>query len=597
MQAGQAADAAGAMQQALVILGAAALVIPLFHRLRLSPVLGFMLVGLVLGPSGLGAWQASHPWLAWISLGGAEQIDAVAELGVVMLLFMIGLEMSLERLRVLRRLALRIGVGQLVLSAAGIAGAARLAGIGVAPAVVAGLALAMSSTAVVVQVLGAEGRLGGSVGRAALAVLLLQDLAVLPVMVALDLLGPKAGPAGPGLPLAIGEALAAVLLLVALGRLVLRPLFRWVARTGSTDLFMAACLLVVLATGLATRAAGLSMAMGALIAGLLLAGTEYRRQIEVTLDPFKGLLVGVFLIAVGLRLDLALVAAHPVAVLGGSALLVAGKAILVAGLGRCAGMERSAAARTGLLLGPGGEFSFVVLGVAVSEHVLDPDPARLLYAVTALTMASVPLQSWLGRRLFPARTTPPDPALLAPEAGDAERRVILAGFGRVGETVAGLLETHKLDYLALDTGVAAVTRARDAGRPVYYGDATQPELLRRVGLGRARALVVTLNDGAAAERTIVAARSLNPTLLIVARARDAGHAARLYGLGATDAVPETIEASLQLAESVLVDLQVPMGPVLVSIHERRAAFQAEIRAAAPGAEPRLAAGRRRGVER
>ena len=376
--------------------------------------------------------------------------------------------------------------------------------------------------------------------------------------------------------------------LVLLGRLGLRPLFRDVARTGSPELFMAACLLVVLGTAAAAAAAGLSMALGALIAGLLLAETEYRRQIEVTVEPFKGLLLGLFLISIGMSLDLARVLAQPFAVLGAAVGLVALKAAVVAGLARGFGLRWTVGGPAGLLLAPGGEFSFVILGLAGSLGLVEPDLAGFAFILAALTMAAIPLLSALGTRLAGRRPAPVATDLLppGPAEGAGAARVIIAGFGRVGRTVAALLDAHGMAYVALDNDAERVAAQRRAGRPVYYGDTARIELLRRVGLAEARALVITIDHRDLSDALVAAARAERPDLLIVVRARDGQHAAQLYALGASDAVPETIEASLQLSEAVLVDLGVPMGPVIASIHEQRARFQAEIRAEVPGASVR-----------
>jgi CPA2 family monovalent cation:H+ antiporter-2 len=590
MSAAIEAASHGAMREAVIILGAAAVVIPLFHRIKVSPILGFMLVGLLVGPFGLGALAGRLPVLAWFTITDQEAIAPVAELGVVLLLFMIGLELSFERILVMRRLVFGFGSLQVLLCTAAITGLAVLAGAAPKQAVVLGLALAMSSTAVVAQVLAEEKRMTSLVGRASFAVLLFQDLAVVPVMFALNLLGGDEAQGPMALGLVVGQALAAIVGLVVLGRLVLRPLFRGVARTNSPELFMAACLLVVLATGMAAEMAGLSMALGALIAGLLLAETEYRRQIEVTVEPFKGLLLGVFLISVGLNLDIGRVLAHPVAIIGAAVALVALKAAIIAGLGRAFRLRTAVAGPAGLLLGAGGEFGFIILGLGGTLGIIEPEAAGFAYILAALTMAAIPLLSVLGTVAFPAKPVAIDPALLPPEAGDGGHDappVIIAGFGRFGQTVGALLDTHKVGYIALDLDARRVARARREGRPVYYGDMSQAALLHRVGLDAARALVVTVEDRAMADGIVREARAARPDLLIIVRARDAPHAAQLYALGASDAVPETVEASLQLAEAVLVDLGVPMGPVLVSIHEKRAEFQAEIKARAPDAEVRL----------
>jgi CPA2 family monovalent cation:H+ antiporter-2 len=361
----------------------------------------------------------------------------------------------------------------------------------------------------------------------------------------------------------------------------LRPLFRSVARTQSPELFMAACLLVILATGVATAAAGLSMAMGALIAGLLLAETEFRRQIEVTIEPFKGLLIGVFLISVGMSLPLPSLLADPLPLLAGAAVLVLAKLAVLLPLTRLFGLRWSSGVQVALLLAPGGEFGFVILGLALTSGLLPAGLTGQALSVAAITMGLIPLLSRLGRTAARRYAPPVDPALARPAPfGDAPH-VIIAGFGRVGETVAILLEMHKIPYIAIDNNADRVADQRQLGRPVSWGDVTRVEMLHRLGFAEARGLVVTMTDRGAADRLVAVARAERSELLIVVRARDGGHAAQLYAAGATDAVPETIEASLQVAEALLVDLGVPMGPVIATIHEQRATFQAEIRAMVP----------------
>jgi CPA2 family monovalent cation:H+ antiporter-2 len=576
-----------AFKVALIVLGAAAIVIPLFHRMRVSTVLGFMLVGAAVGPYGLGQATRAVPVLTAVTITDPAAIAPIARLGVVLLLFMIGLELSLERLLVMRGLVFGLGALQLGLSAAALAGAAVVAGSDATAAVVLGLAGAMSSTAVTLQVLSQAKRLATPVGRSCFAILLFQDLAVVPVLFTLVLLqhGTQAvniaTVAG-----AIGKAVLALLSIIGIGRLALRPLFRGVARTNSPELFTAACLLVVFATALATAAAGLSMALGALISGLLLAGTEYRHQVEVTIEPFKGLLVGVFLISVGMGLDLGKLVAEPGAVLGLAAGLVGLKFVVIATLARLWGFAWPIGIQIGLLLGPAGEFGFVILAIAVGEGLLDPAAAEITLTAAALSMALIPLFAGLGRRFAPPGGVSVDPALLPPVDGKSATRVIIAGFGRVGQTVAAMLERHKISYLAIDRNADLVARERAAGRWVFYGDLARVELLRALDVGGARALVVTMDDRRTVDAVVEAARAERKPLLIVARARDASHAAHLYRIGASDAIPETIEASLQLAEAVLVDIGVPMGPVIASIHEKRAELQEQIKAMAPGVEIR-----------
>ena len=588
-------EATSIYKEALIVLGAAGVVIPLFHRLRVSAVIGFMLVGVVVGPFGLASLAPHFPWLSAIVIADAASIEPIAELGVVLLLFMIGLELSFERLLLMRRLVFGLGGLQVFLSAAVLAGAAALMGYGRGTAAIVGLAFAMSSTAVAIQVLSEKKQLNTPTGRTSFAILLFQDLAVVPILFALGAVDPTAnGASVAGFARAMGAALAAVAAIAIIGRVVLRPLFRGVARTHSAELFVAACLLVVLATGLATAAAGLSMALGALIGGLLLAGTEYRRQIEVTIEPFKGLFLGVFLISIGMSLNIRTLVAHPLLIVGAFTGVVLLKLLAIVPLARGFGIGWAHSLRTGLLLAPGGEFGFIIVSVATGAHLLEPDIAGVVVFVTALTMAAIPLLAKVGDRLAP-RLDPPRPidaALLPPDILGAEPLAIVAGFGRVGQMVAAMLDVHKVAYVAIDRDPDRVARERKRGKPVYYGDMTQIELLRRLHLDTAQALVVTLDDPKAADALVAGARAERSDLLIVVRARDAGHAAHLYRIGASDAVTETIEASLQLSEAVLVDLGVPMGPVIASIHEKRAELQAAIRAMAPDASVRIL-GRRR----
>jgi CPA2 family monovalent cation:H+ antiporter-2 len=412
-------------KHALIVLGAAGLVIPLFHRLHVSSTLGFILVGIVVGPFGLASLAPWFPWLSAITINRPEAIEPIARLGVVLLLFMIGLELSFERLWVMRRLVFGLGFLQVVLCAITLALAAESLGYKPSSAVIAGVALAMSSTAVVIQVLSEERRLNTSVGRTSFAILLFQDLAVVPVLFVLGAIA-RTSHAGDitGFGLAVAEALLAIIAILALGRLMFRPLFRSVARTRSAEVFVAACLLVVIVTGLTTAAAGLSMALGALIGGLLLAGTEYRRQVEVTIDPFKGLAVGVFLISVGMSLDIRSAGSQPLLVLGASAGMVLLKLPIVGALSRAFGVNWANSLHIGLLLGPGGEFAFVIVSLARTEHLLAPDAAGVVLFVTALTMATIPLLSKLGDHVAPrlAPKSPIDPGILVPKVYDTVPR-------------------------------------------------------------------------------------------------------------------------------------------------------------------------------
>lgn len=563
-------------KEAILFLATAGVVVPLFLRLRISPVLGFIGAGALLGPSGLGRLTESFPWLANVTIGSRTEIAHLAELGVIFLMFMIGVELSWERLRILRRLVFGLGSLQVLVSGTVLGGVLLLLGIAPLAAALVGLALALSSTAIVLPVLAEQKRLNTPAGRASFAVLLFQDLAVAPVLFAIAVLGRKDGDAVSGLALALGQAAVAVAIIVVAGRLGLRPLFQLVARTRSPELFMAACLLVIVATSLVAAASGLSMTLGAFVAGLLLAETEYRRAIEATIDPFKGLLLGVFFVSVGMNLDPAQLLSTPATILGLALAVIALKGGVILAVAAALRLPRAVAVEAALLLGAGGEFAFVLIGSALTASLVPEDLGQAALIVTTVTMVMIPglaaLARRLGRRFDRAASAQQNAAEPLPET--ARGRVIIAGYGRVGRLVGEMLDRHKVPYIALDMDAARVAEQRRQGRPVYFGDSANTELLRRCGIATARALVVTLDTPRLVEAVVAAGRAERPDLTIVARARDARHATALYDLGVDDAVPETIEASLQLSEAVLVDVGVPMGLVIASIHERRDEFRA-----------------------
>ena len=583
-------------KEAILFLATAGVVVPLFHRLKISPVLGFLGAGALLGPFGLGRLADDLPVLRWFTIANREEMAHLAEFGVVFLLFMIGIELSWERLWTLRRLVFGFGSLQVVACAAALAGAALLFRAEPAAASLIGIALALSSTAIVVPVLAEQKRLSSPTGRATFSVLLFQDLAVAPLLFTIAVLGTReSGGIGAAFVLALAQAALAVAVIVAVGRLALRPLFQLVAATKSTELFMAASLLVVLATGLIAAVSGLSMALGAFIAGLLLAETEYRRAIEAMIDPFKGLLLGLFFVSVGMGLDVTHLARSPGTILLGAAAVIALKAAIIAGLGLMFRLRRPVALETGLLLGPGGEFAFVLLGGAMAANLVPQPLGQTALAITTVSMIAIPGLARVGRsfrhrletqRLEEAEPPPP------PE----KDRVIVAGFGRVGQLVGEMLTRHGVSYVAIDSNPALVAAQRRAEKPVYFGDTANPEFLRRCHVDSARALVVTLDAPRAIEAVVAAARDERPDITIVARARDARHATALYELGVDDAVPENFEASLQLSEAVLVDIGVPMGLVIASVHERRDEFRKTLkkvdRASGEAGAPQFRARRR-----
>jgi monovalent cation:H+ antiporter-2, CPA2 family len=423
--------------------------------------------------------------------------------------------------------------------------------------------------------------MGTITGRASFAVLLFQDIAVVPLLVLIGVLTTGLGGSlMGGLGVAGLKAVVAIAAILGIGRYLLRPLFRMVAKTGSSEFFMAASLLVVIGTGLVTAASGLSMALGAFIAGLILAETEYRREIEATIEPFKGLLIGVFFFSVGMSLDVAAVLREPVKLLAACAGLVVLKSTILFVLSRLFGIARHAAAESALLMGPAGEFAFVAVGLAMAGGIIADEAGKSAIAIAAITMALTPLLAVVGGRIA-ARLRPVTAgnqiAATAPlpVLDDTKPQVIVAGYGRVGELVVDMLEEHKVTYVAIDANPDNVGRGGKRKRNVQFGDASRIEFLERCGLDHATVLVATMDSRAAVEAVIKAARARRADLTIVARAKDPRHAAALYEAGVTEAVPETVEASLHISEATLIGAGIPLGFVIASVHERRDRYRAE----------------------
>ena len=555
----------------VLFLATAGIVAPLFKRLKLNPILGFLIAGVILGPFGLGALSHTFPWLDYVTVDSPDEIAQLAEFGVVFLLFMIGLELSWERLRLMRKLVFGLGALQMIGCSLALGGVAMALGQPPVAALAIGAALTLSSTAIAVPVLVERKRLHAEGGRATFSVLLFQDLAVAPILITLAILGRGDGTFGLKDLLALGPAAIGLGVIVLFGRLALRPMMRSVAKAKSEEMFMAACLLVIIGAGLVASLSGLSMALGAFVAGILLAETEYRHEVEVKIEPFKGLLLSLFFVSLGIRLDLSLLVAQPALVLGVAVGLVVVKGVMVVGLGRLFGLSNRAAIEAALTLAAGGEFAFVILDNAMAASVVSTEIGLAVLVAATLTMFLIPTLSGIGGRLAKKAAAPVSeaPDLVGLQSEEPAGRVLVVGYGRVGRLVGDMLDRHDLPWIAIDRNPSFVQQGRRNGHRVYFGDASRVELLERCGLDHAKAVVVTMDSPEAAEAVVAVARNHRPDLTIVARARDARHAARLYELGATDAVPETIEASLQLSEAVLVDIGVPMGLVIASIHERR----------------------------
>ncbi|WP_338504193.1 cation:proton antiporter [Sphingomonas kaistensis] len=565
---------------ALVILGAAGVVIPAFARIRISPVIGFILVGATIGPAGLGALAGDHPWLASITITDRERIEPFAEIGILMLLFGIGLELSFRRLWAMRGKVFGLGGLQMMVTGF-LLGLGLLFGLGLsAPAAaILGLALAMSSTALVMPLAGTA----STTGQIALAILLLQDLSLVPLLLVLDA---KSSPDALLQVLLGGILVIGALLLI--GRFLLWRLFAQAARTKSPELFLAISLLVVMLASLATGSVGLGAVLGALIAGLLIAETDYHAEVEVITAPLRGLALGIFLITVGMRLDLAEVLAVWPQLIVATALVLIVKALVIFSLLRWRKNRRGTAVETGLLMASPSELTLIVLASALAAGVVSASTAAFWTLVTAFGLTLTPLLAAAGRRM--ARRV--DPQALASGVSDTSGVTLIFGFGRVGRIVADMMAEHGRPYFAVDGDIDCVASAREQGYKVIFGDVARGDAVERFGLCDSAALVLTMDDPVLTVRLSREVRAACPDLTVVARARDGQHAAQLYKAGATDAVPETMEGSLQISEAVLVDIGVAMGPVIASIHEKRSQLRAQIREAGQLAEE-PALGRRR----
>jgi len=405
--------------------------------------------------------------------------------------------------------------------------------------------------------------------------LLFEDLALVPIIFALGALAPHGGEALPAIArtLALGVATVAAMLLV--GRFALHRLFAQAARTKSPELFLAASLLVVILASIVTGAVGLSPIVGALIAGILIAETEYQGEVELMTAPFKGLALGVFLITVGMSLDLAVIAARWSALLLAVTGVVLAKALVTGLLLRVGGARHGVALETGLLMAAPSETTLIVLGTAGAAGLIARDTASFWQIVTAIGLTITPLLAQAGRALS-KRVERRGAEQAEPEMESGKPRVLLIGFGRVGRLVAQMLDAHKRPYLAIDADADTVTAARERGYNAIYGDIMRPGMIERLEVSKARAIVLTMDDPVQVVRITKTLRAKFPELAIIARARDPNHAAQLYRAGVTDAVPETVESSLQLSEAVLVDLGLAMGPVIASIHDKRAQLRAKI---------------------
>ena len=536
-------ESSGFIQYAVVLLLAAVIAVPLAKRSRLGAVLGYLAAGALIGPSALNL------------VGNAEEIAHISELGVVLMLFVIGLELSPQRLWVMRRLVFGFGSVQLVVTALAIFAVAMLFALDWKAALVIGLGLALSSTAIGLQILGERKELQSPHGRLGFAILLLQDVAAIPILALIPLLAsnPAAGSVAPN-ALGVLRVVLTIAAVIIGGRLLLRPLFRIAARTQMPEVFTASTLLVVLGTAWLVGLAGISMSLGAFLAGVLLADSEYRHEIEARIDPFKGLLLGLFFISVGMTADIRMVPHQPVLIAAMLAGLLVLKGLILFGVGRLAREDASSALKLAGVLAQGGEFAFIVFTLAVQNRLLDAQLRDLLIVVITLSMALTPLLVVLFARLGPTQATE-KPAYDAIDEDDAPR-VIIAGFGRVGQIVARILRANQIRFTAIESSIEQVEFSRRFGSQIYYGDPTRSDLLRAAQVEKAELFIVATDDPETNIRTARLVRRMYPQLKVIARARNRQHAFRLMDLGA-DVVRETFHSSLEMSRMALQQLGMP----------------------------------------
>lgn len=561
------------LAQILLLLAAAVGVVALARRAGLPAILGYLIVGVVLGPHALGLFDET------------EGTRLLAELGVVFLLFTLGLEFSWPRMVAMRREVFGVGSVQVVT----VAGVAMLVfhalGVDLLAAVALGGAVAVSSTAIIVQQLTEQSEINRTHGRVAFSVLLFQDLAFVPFLVLAGALAAGSldfSPARVGTAVALGTLAVGFVLIV--GRYALRPLFHEIAHSRLQELFTLAVLLVALGSAWVSHAAGVSMATGAFLAGVMLAETEYRHQVEAAIRPFRDILLGLFFISVGMMLDLGVLQGDLLLILGILAAMTVCKALLTALVGRLWGLPPFKAVRTGIVLSVGGEFGIAILTILMQGKVVADEVTQPLLVAIVLSMVTAPLLLRQNRRIARWLLREQGPPVGTAQDAAAREHVILCGFGRVGQNLARVLESQGHEYFAMDLDPARVRAGRAAGLPVIFGDASDPELLRRAGLAQASAVVVTFSDPAVALGIVRSVRAERADVPLLVRTADDTRLEELMSAGATEVVPETFEASLMLASHALLLLKQPVSRVVRAIGSARNDRYASLRGLLRGTE-------------
>ncbi|MEW8300617.1 MAG: monovalent cation:proton antiporter-2 (CPA2) family protein [Candidatus Thiodiazotropha sp.] len=553
------------LQIILVLLSVAVLTVTLFKRLHLPPILGYLIVGILVGPFGTGVIPSN------------EETRFLAEFGVVFLLFAIGLEFSLPQMIAMKGAVFGLGGSQVLITGLITGGIAWLLGMEADAAIITGAILALSSTAIVIKQLSEQVELNSAHGRVGVSILLFQDLAVIPLLVIIPILvsNNEQGLLQP-LSWALIKAAAVFALIMAVGHWALRPLFHEIARSRSAELFTLTVLLVSLAAAWLTHEAGLSLALGAFLAGMMLGETEYRHQIEADIRPFQDVLLGLFFITVGMRVDLLSLVPllHWVLLLAIALILVKAGIILL--LVRLSGRPLETAFRSGLLLAQGGEFGFVLLDLSLQSSLIAGEAGQILFAAIIISMAISPFliryNGRLAEKICHLRLPEQDYALtqdLEHEAEGMDQHVIICGYGRIGQNLGRLLDHEGLSYVALDLDPTIVREAHEAGEPVHFGDASRTEILIAAGIERAAVVVVTLEDHTTALRILHQMQKLAADVPVLVRTRDDTHLEELEAAGAAEVMPEAVEASLMMGGQLLLLLKVPGSRIFKIMREIR----------------------------
>jgi CPA2 family monovalent cation:H+ antiporter-2 len=553
------------LSEILLLLAAMVLAVGLFQRARIPSSLGYLLVGALVGPHALAL------------VASAESIRLVAEFGIVFLLFTIGLNFTLPQMYALRHTVFGLGTGQVVLTTIGVGLLAWLIGLAPAAAFAVGAVFAQSSTTIIAKQLAEQDELGTRHGRLALAMSVFQDVTAVPFVVVIPVLGAAATVAGPqlagALAFALIKALAAFAVVYVAGRWLLRPLFHEIAARRSPELFTLSVLLVSLAAAAATDELGLSLAFGAFL--MMLGETEFRHQIESTIRPFRDVLLGLFFVSIGMLVDPRVLPDVWHWALAAATVMLVVKAVLVTTLVRVSGLDRPTAAKTGITLAVGGEFGFALLALAIGEGVVESAVGQVTLTAVLASMIAGPLlirhshalATLVGADRLQESIDAPPPDL--PRTSALHDHVIVCGYGRIGQNVGHFLEQESIPYVALDLDPARVREAHTAGEPVYYGDSAERDMLEAVGLGRARLVVVSHDDVGAALKTLHAVRDLRPALPVMVRTRDESRVDELMRAGATEVVPETLEAATMIVTHALLLLDVPLARVLRRVRDLR----------------------------